>query len=302
MTPHAGEVAQVLGSARAGDPVTATAVAWHAERARQSRPSRVVAADPGSLRAVERFDPAVTGEVVVHCVDGGEDLAAIVPALRDRRITLVHHGSEVGSDRASLRALRGCTDRAMAADPAAREELRGLGFRRVELVEQRPGHDALASTVPDAPTVDNLARHPGVLLLWVGPVRPNRDVELLLGAFADVVTHTVPGAVLSLCGPSAPWYRSRLHREVTRRGLRSCEVVAPTDDAEVLARLERADAMVSLRPTGLDPYLAAAAGRGVPIVAPGGARSASIDPQQLVPAGLPATRSSLAAAIVEALT
>ncbi len=302
MTPHEGEVVQVVGSARAGDPVTATAVAWHSARVRQGRPSRVVAADPGPVRAIERFDPAVTGEVVVHSADGGEDLAAILPGLRDRPLTLVHHGSAVGSDRRTLRALRGRTYRALAADPAAREELRGLGFRRVELIEDGNDDDAFAGTAPDAPTVDNLARHPGVLLLCVGPVRPNRGVELLLGAFADVVTRTVPSAVLSLCGPVPPWYRGLLHREVTRQGLRACEIVAPRDDAEVLARLERADAVVSLRPAGLDPYLRAVARRGVPIIAPADPRTAWIDRQQLLPVGVPPTRAALAAAIVDALT
>lgn len=301
MTSQESEV-QVVGCARAGDPVTATAVAWHAAATRQGRSSRVAAADPGAMRGFERFDPEVTGSVVVHSVDGGEDLAAIVPVLCERRLTLVHHGSAVGSDRRSLRALRDCTDRAMAADPVAREELRGLGFQRVDPVDRHDGQGAFAGTVPDAPTVENLARHPGELLLCVGPVRPNRGVELLLAAFADVVTHTVPSAVLSMCGPAAPWYRDRLHREVTRQGLRACEIVVPNDDAEVLARLERADALISLRPAGLDPYLAAAAGRGVPIVAPADARTAWLDPPQLVPLTLPVTRASLAAAIVDALT
>lgn len=302
MTSQASEVVQLVGCARAGDPVTATAVAWHAERSRQGLPSRVAAVEPGTIPAVERFVPAWPAEVVVHSVDGGEDLAALVGTLRERRITLVHHGSAVGSDRRSLRALRGCTDRAVAADPAAREELRGLGFRRVELVDPASGDDAFASTVPDASTADSLALHPGAFLLCVGPVGPNRGVELLLRAFAEVVTHTVPSAVLSLCGPAAPWYRARLHREVTARGLRACEVVAPGNDGEVLARLERADAVVSLRPAALDPYARAAARRGIPIVAPGDARTAWIDRALLVPIAVSPARGELVAAITKALT
>jgi glycosyltransferase involved in cell wall biosynthesis len=302
MTSQASEVVQLVGCARAGDPVTATAVAWHAERTRQGRPSRVAAVEPGTIPDMKRFDPASSGELVVHTVDGGEDLSTTVGALGARRLTVVHHGSAVGSDRRSLRALRGCTDRAVAADPAAREELRGLGFRRVDLVDPGSGHDAFADTVPDASTASNLARHPGALLLWVGPVGPNRGVELLLRAFAEVVTHTVPSAVLSLCGPAAPWYRARLHREVTARGLLACEVVVPRDDSEVLARLERADAVVCLRPAALDPYVLAAARRGVPIVAPADARTVWIDRAQLVPLGLHPSSGEVATAITRALT
>lgn len=293
---------QVVGSARAGDPVTATAVAWHTEAHRRGRPSAIAAADPGTMRAFERFDPRHSGEVVVHSVDGGESLAPIVGMLRDRPLTLVHHGSAVGSDRRSLRALRASAHRALAADPAAREELRGLGFRSVSDADDLRGLDAFADIVADAATMENLARHPGALVLAIGPVRPNRGIEILLDAFADVVTHAVPSAVLSVCGPVEPWYRDRLHRTVTRGGLRACEIVAPSDDGEVLARIEQAAALVSLHPAALDPYARVAARRRMPIVAPSDGRTAWIDRQLLQPIAIPCSRAAVASAIARVLT
>lgn len=301
MTPQPAEVVQLLGRARPGDPVTATAFGLRARLARLGRPGRVSAVHPGSRGEVDRYAGSVVGHLVVHSVDGAEDLADVVDDLERRSLTLVHHGSATGSDRRTLRALRSSTRRAIGVDPAAREELRALGFPSVGLLDPGVADEAFDDVEADDVTAENLARHPGPLLLGIGSLAPDRGVEVLLDAFADLVTHTHPSAVLSLCGPSPVWYHAHLHRYVTRRGLLACEIVDPTREGEVVARLDRADVMISLRPAGLDPYLRAAARRGVPIVAPSTCTTADLDPGLL--AHIPATlgRSALTTALGDAL-
>jgi glycosyltransferase involved in cell wall biosynthesis len=298
MTPPAAEVVQVLGRVRAGDPVTATVRAIHERLARLGRPGRVVTADSGDRSLPTSLD----GALLVHTVDGGETLAPLVPVLAGRPLRLVHHGSAVGSDRSTLRALRGSTCGAVAADPAAREELRGLGYGLVGTLDPTLADGALDGIVPDEATAANLAGHPGPLLLSVGPVAPNRGVEMLIDAFAQLLTHAQPSAVLSLCGPAPQWYRARLHRHVITRGLLACEIVEPSDDGQVLARLERADAVISLRPAGLDPYVRAAARRGLPVVAPLAPATAGLASQGLVAVSPRAGATELAAALATALS
>jgi hypothetical protein len=268
MTARSAEVVQVLGRARAGDAVTATARSLQVRLTRLGWTSRTTAADPGSLSEVQRFSGAEPGHLVVHSVDGGDGLADLVGSLRAHRITLVHHGSAAGSDRGVLRTLRGSTGRALAADPAAREELRALGFADVGVLDPSTADDAFAGVVADEQTVASLAAHPGPLVVGLGALAPGGWTETLLAAFAAVLTHTHPSAVLALCGPSSRWYRAQLHRHVVRRGLVACDLGPPEHDGEVLARLERASAVVSLRPTALDPYGRRAAHLGLPIVAP----------------------------------
>lgn len=298
MTPPTAEVVQILGRVRAGDPVTATVRSIERRLVGVGHTGRVVAADAvGSSLATSPGD-----RLLVHTVDGGEALAPLVPVLAGRPLHLVHHGSAVGSDRSTLRALRGSTRSAVAADPAARGELRALGYGSVESLDPAVADRALDGIVTDAATAANLAGHPGPLLLSVGPVAPNRGVEVLLDAFARLLTHTQPSAVLSLCGPAPQWYRARLHRQVITRGLLACEIVEPTDDAEVLARLERADAVISLRPAGLDPYVRAAARHGLPVVAPLSPATAALDRQALVAVSPRAGAAELAAALDRALS
>ena len=301
MTRRSGEVVQVIGQGHAGDPVTATAVALHARFLDLGLRARLTAADPGTAATIERYDRAIDGHLIVHSVDGGESLRTLIGDLADRPLTLVHHGSTVGSDRRGLRALRPATRRAVASDPAGREELRGVGFTRVGILDGRAMVDPFAGVVTHQPTRDNLARHPGPLLLCIGRIAPNRGFETLLAAFAEVLTRVQPAAVLSLCGPSSPWYREQLHRYVTRRGLSACEIVEPVDEGGVLARVERADAVVFLRPTPLDPYLREAVRRGLPVVAPAGAATSEIDPAALVPITGTPTTTQLAGALGEAL-
>lgn len=293
MTAQPAEVVHVLGRAPAGDAVTATARALRTRLARLGRPGRVVSADP--------FDAAPDAHLVVHCVDGGEALAPLVGDLVGRAVTLVHHGSVVGSDRATLRALRGSTRCAVAADPAAREALRALGFGTVGILDSSVADDAFADVDADPVTAEGLTRHPGPLLLCVGPVAPNRGLEALISGFADLLTHTKPAAVLSLCGPSSSWYQTRLGRHVTSRGLLACEVVEPAHEGEVRARLDRADVVIALRPTSLDPYLRHATRQGLPIVAPLVEATAHLDPQALVAISTRPSPAELAAALADAL-
>jgi hypothetical protein len=301
MTGRAGDVVQVIGRAHAGDPVTATAVALHARLTSLGRRGRLTAAEPGTIGMIERYDRAMDGQLVVHSVDGGGDLDVALGDLADRSLTLVHHGSAIGSDRHALRALRSSTRRAVAADASAREELRGLGFSNVGTLDGDVADDPFVDVVAHQPTVDNLARHPGPLLLCIGPIAPNRGLETLLAAFGEVLTHLQPSAVLSLCGPSAPWYRDRLQRYLTRRGLLACEVIEPADDGGVLARVDRAVTAIFLRPTAFDPYLRATARRGLPVVAPLGAATTGVDPAALVPISSTPTTTELAGALGEAL-
>lgn len=290
MTLLATGVVQVVGRLGAADPVAATARSWQDRLVRLGGAGDLV--DPAGLAAGE-------ATVVVHSADGGEALTPLLSRLDGRQVTLVHHGSALGSDRHVLRALRPHTRRALAADGAAREELRGLGYRDVRGFD--PALAPMEPLDPDQAAVDALARHPAPRLLSVGPIAPNLGFEVLLDAFADLVTFAVPGAVLSLCGPSTPWYHRQLHRTITRRGLLACEVVEPAHDAEVVARLDAAACLIALRPASPDPYLRAAAERGLPIVTPRTASTAWLPAALLVAVAPVAARSALAASVAEAL-
>lgn len=291
----------VVGRAQPGDPVTASARALCHTLGRLGHPGRLVAsaASTGDVDATSLED-ASEPTAIVHTVDGGEALLDGVPALVDRRLTLVHHGSAVGSDRRALRMLRGAVTRAAAADAAAREELRGLGFGHVRTLDPRVIDAPLDEVPADRATADNLARHPGPMILAVGPLGPGRSLEVLIDAFAELITSTRPAATLSLCGPSSPWYMASLRRRVAARGLVACEVIEPSSEGEVVARLERADVLVNLRPTSLDPYLRSAASRGVAIVAPLDPRTAALQPHDPGRVASPAGDGALAAALHDA--
>jgi hypothetical protein len=297
-------VVQVVGRARPADRVTATARGLRLALAELGHPGRVVAVrredrsagidEIGALAAHER--------VVLHTVDGGEDLAPAVRALEDRavRITVVHHGSAPGSDRAVLRALRGRATHATAADPVAREELRSLGYGSVAQLDAAVLDRALDDVEPDPASVDNLAGHAGPLTLSVGPCEPAASLERLLDAFAEMVTTERPSGTLSLCGPPEPWYVARLRRHIVANGLVACELLSPATDAQVMARLDRAAAVVDLHPVGLDPVRQTAARRGIPIVAPLVAATADVPDDQLVAVAPRPSTSELAAALAAA--
>lgn len=310
----AGTVVQVLGRARAGDPVTATARGIAARLALAGRSTQVLAGDlptgwaaantPDAL-GEKRLDARVEafradrldGTIVVHSVDGGEDLEPLLPALAGRRIRLLHHGSAVGSNRRALRGLRDAMITAAAVSPAAGEELRSLGFADVTVLPVGRTGGALDGVAADEATTANLDRHPGPLILTVGPIVPNRSLELLLDAFADLITRRRPSATLSICGPAARWYATALRRRVLALGLVACELVEPPDDRAVAARLDHADAVVSLHPTALDPYLERAARRGAAIVAPLGAPTVRHLGRGLVPIPSQLRRSDLVEAL-----
>lgn len=298
MTDRASGLVHVVGRARPADPVTASARALQRRHEQDGRPGRVVAgAQDAGCEDIGPVADLSDAEVVVHSVDGGEDLAGALPHLIGRSVTLVHHGSAAGSDRRVLRALRGSTTRALATDPGAREELRALGFGEVARLDPALLDGALDHLTADPASVESLARHPGPLVLSVGPIGPNRSLELLLDAFAELVTGARPSATLSLCGPSSPWYLATLRRRIAARGLRACELLSPATDAEAVARLDRADAVVALHPVGLDPFLRHAARAGVPIVAPLVAATAALPTDRLVPVPTRLRATDLSAAL-----
>lgn len=291
MTPQA--VVQVAGRLSSADPVAATARGWATRLTRLGRMCT-------SIVPEEVAGPTREAELIVHSVDGGEDLAPLLERVgTSAQLTLVHHGSAPGSDRRVLRDLRPRARRALAADPDAREELRRLGYRNVTALDPTFAAGPVAAD-PDEATAAELAGHPGPRILCVGPLGPNRGIEVLLAAFTDLVTLHHPGAVLTLCGPAPDWYRQRLHRTITRRGLLACEVVAPSDDSQVLARIDHAACMVALRPAALDPYLQEAASRGTPVVAPAIAATSALTAGSLV-AVHPADPAAVTAALVTAL-
>lgn len=305
----AGDVVQVLGAARAGDPVTATARGIATRLAHTGRSARVVAGRvDGSAQdlaeaggTLEAFDTAqLDGTVVVHSVDGGEELERLLPGLSDKPLRLIHHGSAVGSDRHVLRRLRTMTAATAAASPAARDELRALGFDDVAVIPLAELGGALDGVLADQATASNLERHPGPLILCVGPIAPNRSLELLLDAFADLVTGPRPGATLSICGPATPWYATALRRRILSLGLMACELVDPTDDRAVAARVDHAHGLVALRPAALDPYVERAVRAGASIVAPLGPTTAHHLGRGLVPIPSRTSRGELVEALATA--
>lgn len=330
MTAPPVAVVHVVGQLRAADPVAATARAVRDRLALEGWPGPLVAIRsedgdepaPGStpeghvrqpdssgapttlaLDALSGLDRAVP--VVVHTVDGGEDLEPALDRLAGRTLTLVHHGSGTGRNRAVLRTLRDSTRAALAPTAAGREELRALGFAAVSPladVALAPAFDgAFAHVVPDEATARRLDGHPGPLILAVGPLALGSGAEALLEAFTEVVTRHRPAAVLSLCGPVPRWQGERLRRRIAGRGLLSCEVVSPRSDSEVLARLDAADVLVAWPPAPLDPYRWRAGRRGVPIVTVPGPSTDGTIGGEVVALANGATRTAIVAALVEAL-
>lgn len=274
MTTPVGEVLHVLGLGAPGDTTTAAARVVRDRLAAEGLPGRLVALQVHGTDddlEVLRPGPLGDGPVVVHVVDGGEALAPVLGPLRRAGAHLIHHGSAPGSNRTVLRSLRGTLTAVAATDPAAREELRGLGFGEPVAL---PGH-LLCDTA--GPTVDALdpGPHPGPHLLALGPITEGRSLELLVDAFAQLRRSGVPSAILSICGPARPRYVDELLRRVLRRGLVACEVLEPDDEGAVRTRLARCDVFVSLQPAGLDPYLWRAAAHGA-VVAPRVAATAQL--------------------------
>ncbi len=99
-------------------------------------------------------------------------------------------------------------------------------------------------------------------------------------------------------GRPAVGIANRLHQTITRRGLVACELVEPKSDAEVVARLDDARALVAPQPASLDPYMRGAAARGLPVVAPLDATTAWMPEAALVPVPSHAGSADLAAALV----
>lgn len=292
MTAAARRVAHLLADARPGDPVAAAARSIRDHLARAGWPGPVLAlrTHPG-VRDVEALDTDdLAGRtVVLHTVDGGEALEPIACRLAGTEVHLVHHGSAPGARRGVLRALRGAARVALAASPGGREELRALGFADVRALPVHAARAGLSGIDPDTATAADLRAHPGPRIVAVGPVAPGRSLELLVDAFADLVTAERPSATLSICGPGTRWYEAMLQRRILNRGLRACELIEPADDAATLARLDGAAAVVTLVPAPLDPYAVRAVAGGAALVAPATAATAwarATAPARVV--GLPA--------------
>jgi hypothetical protein len=273
LSTGAGEVVQVVGEARAGDPTTLHARALAADVVRHGRAARLLCVDrdEGSWELAPaggdlRVEPRT--RVVVHTHDGGEALAPLTPALLGcgARLTLVHHGSAHGSDRAVLRTLRDRVDAAHAPGPLAADELARLGYADVRRWPLEPALAWLVSLRPDAGTLAGVAAHPGPRLVAVGRLRPGAGLETLIDAMSDLVLDRVHGAVLSLCGPAAGWYREELRGRLLSWGLRAVELATPTTEPAIRARLDHATAVVELGGTEADPYVAHARAAGVPVV------------------------------------
>jgi glycosyltransferase involved in cell wall biosynthesis len=288
-------VTHLVGRDRPGDPVAATARALARTLDRSGRPGRLVTAADLAVRS-DRAD----GPLVVHSSDGGEALAPALAELVDRPLTLVHHGSAAGADRGVLRALRTPSTWAVGVDPTAREELRGLGYARVAPLQPLLLDDAF-DVESDAEAASHVRAHPGPSILHVGPLGPNRSVEVLLDAFTELVTRRTFAATLCLCGPSTPWYLGWLRRRIAAHGLQSCELFEPTTEGQVLARLERADVVVALPPAALDPYVVRAARDGTPVVAAPSAALAGLGPEALVEVEPGAGTAALARALEAAI-
>jgi glycosyltransferase involved in cell wall biosynthesis len=269
----AGEVVQVVGEARAGDPTTLHARALAADVVRHGGAARLLCVD----RDDGSWELAPTGAelhvepdsaVVVHTHDGGAELAPLVPALLacGGRLTLVHHGSVHGGDRTVLRALRDRVGTAWAPGPVAADELARLGYPDVRRWPAQPALDWLDSLRPDVATLAGVAAHPGPRLVAVGRLRPGSGVETLIDALSDLVLDRVHGAVLSLCGPAPGWYREELRRRLVSWGLRAVELASPTTEPAIRARLDHATAVVDLGGVEIDPYVAHARAAGTPVV------------------------------------
>jgi glycosyltransferase involved in cell wall biosynthesis len=266
-----GEVVQVVGEARAGDPTTLHARALAADVVRRGRGARLLCVDrdDGSWEFSPQLRLEPGGRVVVHTHDGGEALGPLVPALLGcgARLTLVHHGSAHGSDRAVLRALRDRVGTAYTPGPVAADELTRLGYPDVRRWPMDHVLAWLASLRPDAATLAGVAAHPGPRLVAVGRLRPGTGLEILIDALSDLVLDRVHGAVLSLCGPAPGWYREELRRRLLSWGLRAVELASPTTEPAVRARLDHATAIIDLGGVEADPYLAHAGAARTPVVA-----------------------------------
>lgn len=275
----------VVASAAPGDHLTAAARAICSKLERAGRSGTVAALHAEVGSHVEALRAAAGADVLVHSVDGGRGLDAVAPLLGERAIRLLHHGSGPYSDRRGLRAVRAMCSTAFGPTAAAREELRRLGFGDVRTVPP----DALAGEAdprqPDAASVSLLQGHPGPRVVAVCPLAPGQPLDLLLAAFADVVTHSAPSATLSVCGPGGAGEVRTLHRRVVTSGLLACELLVPQSEEQVLARVDHADVYVALEPRPLDAYAARAARRGTPVI--------SLGPGQ--------GRAELASAVVAAL-
>jgi glycosyltransferase involved in cell wall biosynthesis len=273
LAADAGEVVQVVGEARAGDPTTLHARALAADVVRHGGAARLLCVDrdDGSWELAPsgpglHLEPA--GTVVVHTHDGGAALAPLVPALLGcgSRLTLVHHGSAHGSDRTVLRALHDRVGTAWTPGPVAADELARLGYPDVRRWPMQQALDWLASLRPDAATLAGVAAHPGPRLVAVGRLRPGAGVETLIDALSDLVLDRVHGAVLSLCGPAPDWYREELRRRLVSWGLRAVELASPTTEPAIRARLDHATAVVDLGGVEVDPYVAHAMAADTPVV------------------------------------
>ena len=196
--------------------------------------------------------------------------------------------------------LRSSAMAAVAADPAAREELRRLGYGDVSAAPADALDEALDEVAPDPSTSANIERHPGPRIVVAGPVTPSRSLELVIDAFGDLIASDRPSATLSICGPSTPWYMTVLRRRVLTGGLLACELVRPDDDSQLAARLDHATAVVALRPQGLGPYLRRAARAGAAIVAPIDATTLRYSQERLVRLPARVSREALGEAMAAA--
>lgn len=208
-------------------------------------------------------------------------------AMRDHepRLVLVYHNfsppeyyvefaPEVAGDlvrgRWELGQLRDRVELAIADSEYNADELRVLGYDRVEVVPPTPDVDRLNRVVPDPAMLDRIAGWgDGPLVLCVAQQLPHKRVERVFAAVAALQQEHLPDARLAFVGVDRfPKYSRALRVMARTVGLRDPHLLGRISDAELGALYLRARCFLTLSEhEGFCVPAVEAMATGLPVVA-----------------------------------
>lgn len=259
---------QLLVGAAPGDAITGSAVLLRAELARIG-PADIFAQhiEPGMEGQVRPLDElaARTNKdrpLIFHASMGSWP---VFLALREHepRIILVYHNfsppeyyvefapvvaSDLVRGRWELVQLRDRVSLAIADSEYNADELRAVGYQRVEVVPPTPDVDRLNRIVPDPSMLARISSWgPGPLVLCVAQQLPHKRIERVFAAMAVLQQEFWPEARLAFVGVDRFERYSRSLRVMGRSvGLREPHLLGRITDAELSALYLRAGAFLTL--------------------------------------------------------
>lgn len=199
--------------------------------------------------------------VIFHASIGDPDVFSFIRQ-RPERLVVVHHNISpaeafmaydpafaglLAEGRRQLKALSHRAVLALAASQYNAEDLRGLGYRNVQVSPLILKTDLLLDGPDHEPTANHLREHVhGPVMVFVGQMLPHKRPDFLVQAYHLLSTHLVPDAWLIMIGTSRlPRYSEALGHLIRELHLPRAWMAGRVSDEELATFYRRADLFVT---------------------------------------------------------